>query len=228
MRALVLFKGTGSVDRALEAAGFEVDSLDIDPACNATWTSDVLDWQAWRYMEPERYAFIWASPPCQQYSIARTNAKTPRDMEQADRVVLRTLEIISALKPLGWLMENPQTGYLRTRDCIVGLPFRDVCYCRYSDGVNHLYRKPTRLWGVLPGFEPRPMCSPSNPCDLSAATGRHPCVAQRAGRTPNNTRMSLQMLYSMPRALTEDIAEAARQLVHFRWLREPDGASCVS
>ena len=30
MRALVLFKGTGSVDRSLEALGFEVDSLDID------------------------------------------------------------------------------------------------------------------------------------------------------------------------------------------------------
>ena len=48
MRALVLFKGTGSVDRSLEDVGFIVDSLDMDPKCGATWTSDILTWEAWR------------------------------------------------------------------------------------------------------------------------------------------------------------------------------------
>ena len=52
MRALVLFKGTGSIDRALERYGFKVDSLDIDPKCNATWTSDILTWDAWNHMMP--------------------------------------------------------------------------------------------------------------------------------------------------------------------------------
>jgi len=84
-RALVLFKGTGSVDRSLEAAGFDVDSLDMDPKCAATWTSNVLDWQEWRQIEPGTYDFMWASPPCQQYSIAnkhRENAKEPRSGRQ--------------------------------------------------------------------------------------------------------------------------------------------------
>ena len=40
-RALVLFTGTGSVDRSLEAAGFDVDNLDIDKKCKATWTTDI-------------------------------------------------------------------------------------------------------------------------------------------------------------------------------------------
>ena len=75
MRALVLFKGIGSIDRALERCGFKVDSLDIDPKCNATWTSDILKWDAWNHMMPGRYDFIWASPPCTQYSRARTTAK---------------------------------------------------------------------------------------------------------------------------------------------------------
>jgi hypothetical protein len=209
-RALVLFTGTGSVDRSLEAAGFQVDSLDIDPKCGATWTCDIMDWDAWKDMTPGKYDFIWASPPCTHYSQARTRAKTPRDLEHADSVVQRTLDIIFYLAPLGWLMENPQTGYLRTRDVIVGLPFRDVCYCRYSDGINHRYRKCTRLWGVLPGFVPRPLCTPSTPCDLSKETRKHPQVAQRFERGQDASKiMTLAMLYSIPKALTDDIAAAA-------------------
>ena len=209
-RALVLFIGTGSVDRSLEAAGFKVDSLDIDPKCNATWTCDVLDWEAWRDIAPGYYDFVWASCPCTEYSIARTTAKTPRNMDAADRVVQRTLDIISHLAPLGWLLENPRTGYLRTRDVVVGLPFRDLCYCRYSDGRNHRYRKCTRLWGVLPGFVPRPLCTPSNPCEFSKDTGRHPMVAQRFDPAPlNGVRLTLNDLYSMPQALCDDIAAAA-------------------
>lgn len=165
---------------------------------------------------PGRYDFIWASPPCVQYSIARTTAKTPRNLELADRIVERTLEIIKELAPLGWLMENPQTGFLKTREVVQGYPFRDVCYCRYSDGVDHRYRKPTRLWGVLPTFVPREMCTRKYPCQFSVGTGRHPCWAQRGGRKTQGSYpgFTLNQLYSIPKALTDDIATAALGLVH--------------
>ena len=120
-----------------------------------------------------------------QYSTARATAETPRNFALADRIVQRALDIIFELAPLAWTLENPQTGYLRTRDVVVGLPFLDLCYCRYSDGVNHKYRKCTRLWGVLPGFVPRPLCTP---------------------------HYTLETLYSMPKALTDDIAAAAWNL----------------
>jgi hypothetical protein len=213
MRALVLFTGTGSVDRALERYGFQVDSLDIDPRCNATWTCDIMEWEAWKQMAPGRYDFIWASPPCTHYSLARTTAKTARNFELADGIVERTLEIIKELAPKAWLLENPMTGYLKTRPFMQGYPYRDVCYCRYAEGDKWNYKKATRLWGVLPSFVPRPMCTRRDPCELSSATGRHPETAQRInlGRGKNH---SLNELYSMPTDLCNDVALAAAGACH--------------
>jgi site-specific DNA-cytosine methylase len=121
MKALVLFKGTGSVDRSLEALGFEVHSLDIDKKFNATWTANILDWHEWEQIEPGTYSFIWASCPCQQYSRARTTAKTPRDLVGSDAIVAKTLQIIEHLRPRGWVLENPATGLLKTREVVTGI-----------------------------------------------------------------------------------------------------------
>jgi hypothetical protein len=149
--------------------------------------------------------------------IARTTAKTPRNFELADSIAQRTLDIIHYLKPKAWLLENPQTGYLKTRAVVAGLPYRDVCYCSYSNGVTHLYRKPTRLWGHLLTFEPRNLCSKKTPCPFSAHSGRHPTTAQRYN--PGcfvGERHTLQDLYSMPQQLTDSIAEAVLDhLAHF-------------
>ena len=108
MRLLELFSGTGSIGRVFESRGWEVRSLDILPG--ATITSNILDWD-YKIHPPGYFDFVRASPPCTQYSVARTMAKTPRDFEGADAIVRRTLEIIEYFHPGGWLMENPQTGY---------------------------------------------------------------------------------------------------------------------
>jgi len=211
--ALVLFCGTKSIDRALEAAGFYVQSLDIDPKCQPTWCCDIMQWEAWRGIEPGTLDYIHASPPCTQYSLARTTAKTARDLEGADKVVQRTLEIIRYLRPKVWTLENPQTGLLKTRPIMQGIPYKDLTYCMYSDGINHRYKKPTRIWGYLPTFVPRPFCSKSNPCTL-VVEGKHPECAQRFSRAgQSHYQHTLGQLYSIPVALCDEIATAAARYV---------------
>jgi len=108
MRLLELFSGTGSIGRAFEAQGWEVISLDILPG--ATTTQDILTWDH-TVFPPGHFDFVWASPPCTEYSKARTRAKRPRDYDLADATVSRALEIIDYFCPQLWLLENPQTGY---------------------------------------------------------------------------------------------------------------------
>jgi hypothetical protein len=202
MRALVLFKGTGSIDRALESAGFEVLSLDIDPKCNATWTCDILDWEC--PLEPGSVDYVWASPLCTEYSRALTTRA--RNLPHADRLVLKTLEIIERLQPKYWTLENPGTGLLKTREFMQGLPYQDVCALSIYDTGS----RTGSIWGNVP-FVPRPMCTRKDPCE-QVSEGRHPTSAQRAPGKAGGVRRasasdsySLDQLYSLPPALCEDI-----------------------
>ena len=92
-RLLELFSGTGSVGKIFKARGWEVVSIDSDPKVNPTIIADIgtFDYR----MLGGSFDAIWCSPPCTQYSIATSNAKTPRDLEGSDRLVRRCRDIIS-------------------------------------------------------------------------------------------------------------------------------------
>jgi site-specific DNA-cytosine methylase len=148
MRLLELFCGTKSVGKALADKYDEIISLDILPSAEATITSDILTWDYHVY-EPGHFDAIWASPPCTEYSkLNYTHPEKVCNVELADRIVRRTFEIITYFNPTKWFVENPQSGTLKGREVVAGIPFRDVDYCRFSDWG---YRKRTRIWTNRPG-----------------------------------------------------------------------------
>ena len=169
-------------------------SLDIDPRCHPTHVADVVSWD-YRAYSRDHFDFVWASPVCTHYSVARTTGG-PRDLLSADRLVRRTLDIIDYFG-CNWAMENPQSGLLKTRDHLVkGLPYFDTSYCKFG----YSYRKTTRVWSNLALCLHSP-CSLKYPC--SAMVGkRHPKTAQqsRRGSDPydRSNTCSQRELYSIP------------------------------
>ena len=96
--ALDLLCGTGSVGDQLKVHGFTVVSLDCQPSAKADITTDVLVWDYKRDYKPSDFALIAAGVPCTEYSVAKTTGP-PRDLEKADRLVAKTLEIIAFFRP---------------------------------------------------------------------------------------------------------------------------------
>jgi site-specific DNA-cytosine methylase len=91
---------------------------------------------------------IIANPPCTMFSLARTRAKTPRDIEGALAVVSACIRIIYVCRPKFWVIENPM-GLLRS---YLGQPRLTIQPYWFGDS----YSKQTDLWGEfnIPKFSP--------------------------------------------------------------------------
>jgi len=142
MKLLELFCGTKSVSKAVGSHFDEVVSVDIEKKYEPTIVTNILDWEC--PYPPGYFHTVWASPPCTEYSCLN-NARPDKipNLELADRIVKRTLEIIEYLDPTQFFIENPQSGILKDRDFMLGIPFVDIDYCQFSDWG---YRKRTRFW----------------------------------------------------------------------------------
>ena len=173
---------------------------------------DIMQWDYRAAFLKDHFQFVWASPACTHFSLARTTGG-PRDLEGATALVARCLEIAEYFG-CEWCLENPATGLLWRQPLMQGLAWTDTCYCKY--GFD--YRKHTRLWhsrAFGEAFRPQPVCCAASPCPALAADGVHPKSAQRGasrvrgGGRKEHDECSQTQLYSMPPALCDEIAQAA-------------------
>lgn len=202
IRVLELFCGTKSIGKycAKHNYMFEVVSVDIDRKCHPTHVSDILEWDYTMY-PPGYFQIVWASPPCTHYSVLRTTGG-PRDIDGANNIVQRTLEIIKYHNPSTWFMENPATGYLKNQTFMSDIPFIDVHYCRYG----FPYRKWTRIWTNLKGFTPK-LCNMD--CAAMIQDPSTGCIRHKGTFGGIYPGTPLKQRYSVPPALVEELIEAA-------------------
>jgi DNA (cytosine-5)-methyltransferase 1 len=119
-RALDLFCGAGGATKGLQQAGFHVTGVDIEPQpryCgDAFYQADALTFPL------VGYDFIWASPPCQAWTVAGRNQR--RDGKVYPELIAPTRERLQA-SGLPWVIENvpgaPITAHLVLCGSMFGL-----------------------------------------------------------------------------------------------------------
>jgi hypothetical protein len=201
MKLLELFSGTGSVGKPFRDNGWEVISVDLDNRYKPEIQTDILTWNYSKIPVPD---IIWSSPPCILYSCARSRTQDC-DLTQADVLVAKTLEIIKHFSGLNtnlqWFIENPDSGKLKGRPIVNGLPFVVLDYCMYGSP----YRKRTRFW-TNTSFVPKPLCCLT--CDAPKHGNAHWRSAQRGGQRHKDGSLSPGFTVDELHALPPDLCAA--------------------
>ena len=153
MKVLELFSGTGSVGKCCKELGWDVVSVDmILPADHKV---DIMDFDYKQY-DKDEFDIIWGSPPCTNYSQLKkcwygrklkdgtiySKERHEEDMNDADKLIYKTLEIIDYFNVEYWFIENPLST-LKDRYVLKDKNYYIVDYCMYSDWG---YKKRTCIW----------------------------------------------------------------------------------
>lgn len=171
METIELFCGTKSFSKYARQRGFGAFTVDVEAKFNPDLVADVGKLAASDL--PTRPFVLWASPPCQVFSVMAVSKywnwdgtpKHPRVFE-AQKLVRRTLALIRAVQPHWWFIENPR-GKLRKMPFMQGFTRHTITYCQYGD----TRQKPTDIWTNAHWWVPRPMCKPGARCHEAAPRG---------------------------------------------------------
>ena len=210
MKVLELCCGSKSFTKTCEVLGFTCTTVDMNPRHEPDILSDVRLLAEQNKFSEGEFDVIWASPPCEHYSKAKTRGK--RDLPYYDSIVQACLTIISQVKPVVWIVENPQ-GMLRHRPFMAELNKWTVDYCMFGAP----YRKRTDLFmsdNMFPGLKDM-LCDKS--CgQVDEKTGKHKCLAQNGPSTRNpgsGYTGKLDARHSVPVSLCLGVALKAHSVV---------------
>src|SRR5687767_3380289 len=95
------FSGTGGASSAFKAAGWRVVTVDNDPQHNPSVVADLNTWSWWDSFSDEIPTFVWASPPCTEFS--RESMPWCRTGKTPDLgLVFSAMRIIAECQPKFW------------------------------------------------------------------------------------------------------------------------------
>ena len=162
-------------------------TLDIVDSAHPTHVADVTKWNYRDYYPIGWFTIVWASPPCTEYSPAKTIGI--RNLPSADKIVRSCLEII--VLALGeknngtldgvYFIENPFTMLRKRRFMQFLQDNMHVCsFCKYGTD----FRKNTCIWSNVPDLELERRTK-NTPCS-GCVDGKHKCRAQ-GGRSADGT-----------------------------------------
>ena len=203
--ALELFKGTGSIDKAIHrSTDMDVVSFDLEKFYRPDICADFMEFDFFNIFEPGEFDYVWASPVCTSWSICTHKHRYPLcedpDMTPqtatgrlGNAMIMRLTEVIDYLEPKCWMIENPR-GRLRHWK-----PFKkwveSQCGSRltvYYGNHNHYLKKATDIWN-------------NSPNGLLNYTEKTP-----TGTFKTIDELTLEQRYAMPPDLCDMLVKFAR------------------
>ena len=206
LSTIELFCGTKSFSSVMHAHGHKTFTVDNDPQHGADLDINILALEASAL--PKRPDILWASPPCESFSVAAIGHNwnvdgTPKSERAVigRKVVEKTIALIRDIGPKWWFIENPR-GMLRKQLFMQGFHRVTITYCQYGD----TRMKPTDIWTNATWWKPKAKCSPGGTCHEAAPrgskTGTQGIVgAVDRGRIP--AALFEEILAQMPQTIAE-------------------------
>jgi len=171
LQIIELFSGTESFSKVARERGHRTFTIDNDPIFKSDLIKDINEVNVSDI--PFKPDIIWASPPCQCFSVAsigknwdKNYKPKNKNTEEAINLIKKTLQLIKELNPKYYFIENPR-GMLRKMPMMEKYDKVTVTYCQYGDDRM----KPTDIWTNCNDWKPKSPCKNGMTCHISAPRG---------------------------------------------------------
>lgn len=96
MKTLELFCGTKSFSKVAHQWGYETKTLDNENQFDADFTMDIMDFDV-SMLDGYKPEIIWASPPCQKFSVASFSAHWFPNRVPKNENTIKAMDMVSGV-----------------------------------------------------------------------------------------------------------------------------------